>query len=199
MRFQFDSTLRLFRLVFNGMLLLAALSVPARAQIQAPPNVIAGGVVDNAMWSSGGLTAGSIAAVFGTKLNNGSTVLSSNLGPDGKLVTSLGGASVTINDVPAPIFYSTPNQLGIQIPFELSGQTTGTIQVTVGGQVSVPRTISLNAFAPVFFASGRDASGPPEAIAFHENGVSQVTWESPARRNEVIVIYALGLGSLTPP
>ncbi|OFV95045.1 MAG: hypothetical protein A3H28_16990 [Acidobacteria bacterium RIFCSPLOWO2_02_FULL_61_28] len=158
-----------------------------------------GGVVNNAGYSLGpaAVAPGSIAAVFGGNLNNGSSVTSSSFGPDGRLVTTLSGASVRINNSPAPLFYSTPGQLGVQIPFELVGQTSATIQVTVGAQTSVSRTIVLDSFAPGIFTASRDGRGA--AAALHQDGVTAVSAQSPARPGEIIVLYATGLGSVTPP
>jgi uncharacterized protein (TIGR03437 family) len=156
-------------------------------------------LVNNASFaaSPAPVAPGSIAAVFGSNLNDGSTVLSSSFGPDGKLVTTLGGASVRINDVPVPVFYSTPGQLGVQVPFELAGQTLATVQATVGGQISVPRTIFINALAPGVFTANNQ--GTEAAAALHENGVTPVTAQSPARPGEIVILYATGLGVATPP
>ena len=140
---------------------------------------------------------GAIAAVFGVNLNDGSTVVSSSFGPDGRLVTSLGGASVRVNNIPAPLFYSLPLQLGIQVPFELTGQASATIQVKVGERTSVQRTIPLEAFAPGLFTLSLDGRGA--AVVLHQDGVTLVTASSPARPGEVVVFYATGLGAVTPP
>ena len=163
------------------------------------PVVNEGGVVNNASFapSPAPVAPGSIAAVFGSNLNDGSEVLASSFGPDGKLVTSLGGSSVTINDIPAPLFYSTPGQLGIQIPAELAGQTTATIQVTVNDQTSIPRTIFLDSLAPGIFTVNEQGSGP--AAVLHEDNVTAVTEQNPARPGEVVVLFATGLGTLNPP
>ncbi|MBI2819728.1 MAG: SBBP repeat-containing protein [Acidobacteria bacterium] len=163
------------------------------------PAISDGGVVNHASFapSPAPVAPGSIAAVYGTNLNDGSSVWFSSFGPDGKLVTTLGGASVTINDIPAPLFYSTPSQLGIQIPFELAGQTSATIIVTVGGQSSVPRTINLDVAAPGIFTLSQNGAGT--AAALHEDGVRLVTAENPARPNEVVTFFATGFGALTPP
>jgi len=110
-----------------------AFVVKLAASSGVSPTVNDGGVVNNASFvpSPAPVAPGSIAAVFGSNLNDGPTVLFSSFGPDGKLVTSLGGASVTINNVPAPIFYSTPGQLGIQIPFELEHFHTWYIELGI--------------------------------------------------------------------
>lgn len=167
-------------------------------RIPPPPDVSVGGVVNNASFapSPAAVAPGSIAAVFGSNLNDGSSVLFSDFGPDGRLLTSLGGTSVTINNIPAPMFYSTLGQLGVQIPFEVAGQTSATIQVTVAGQTSVSRTINLDAVAPGIFTANQQGTGI--AAVLHEDGVTPVTAQNPARPNEVVVFFATGLGALTP-
>ena len=168
------------------------------SRIPPPPDVGVGGVVNNASFaqSPAPVAPGSIAAVFGSNLNDGSSVLFSDFGPDGRLLTSLGGTSVTINNIPAPLFYSTLGQLGVQIPFEVAGQATATILVTVAGQTSVPRTINLDAVAPGIFTANQQGTGI--AAVLHEDGVTSVTAQNPARPNEVVVFFATGLGALTP-
>ncbi|MBI3934793.1 MAG: hypothetical protein HY316_08870 [Acidobacteria bacterium] len=163
-----------------------------------PPAVSQGGVVNNASYSPSlaPVAPGSIAAVFGENLNDGSSVLFSSYGPDGRLITSLAGATVLVNNFPAPLFYSTSGQLGIQIPFELTGLSTATIRVTVGAQTSVSRTINLNSFAPGLFTNNQQGTGL--AAVLHQDGVTPVTVENPAGRDEPVVFFATGLGPLTP-
>jgi uncharacterized protein (TIGR03437 family) len=163
------------------------------------PEVNQGGVVNSASFarSPAPLAAGSIAAVFGSNLDDGSTVLFPSLGPDGKLSTSLAGASVAINGIPAPMFYATPGQLGIQIPFELAGQVSATIQVAARGQISSPRTIFLDATAPGIFTANQQGTGTVAAL--HQDGTTPVTLANPAHPSEVIVLFATGLGAVTPP
>jgi uncharacterized protein (TIGR03437 family) len=162
------------------------------------PVVFDGGVVNNASFatSPAPVAPGSIAAVFGTNLNDGSMVLFSSFAPDEKLVTTLGGASVTVNNIPAPMFYSTPGQLGIQIPFELATLGAATLQVTVGGQASAPITIALDGLAPGIFTFSQDGNGA--AAALHTDGVTPVTPQNPAKTNEVVVLFGTGLGLVSP-
>lgn len=164
-----------------------------------PPFVPAGGVLNAASFaaSPAPLAPGSIAVVFGAYLNEGTQALSPSLGADGKLTTSLGGTQITVNNVAAPILYSTPSQVSIQIPFEVAGQGTASVAVTVGGQTSAPRSINIAPTAPGFFTQNQAGTG--EAIVVHENGVTLVTPQNPARRNEVVVFYLTGLGVLDPP
>ena len=124
-------------------------------------------------------------------------MLSSSFGPDGRLVTTLGGASVQVNDIPAPLFYSTLGQLGIQIPYEVAGQTSVTIEVQVGERTSVEGTVPVEDFAPGIFTLSQDGRGV--AAVLHEDGVTPVTAESPARAGEIVVLFGTGLGAVTPP
>jgi uncharacterized protein (TIGR03437 family) len=167
-----------------------------------PPNapvVFEGGVVNNGSFapSPAPVAPGSIAAVFGSNLNDGSSVLFSRFGPDGKLVTSLGGASATINSIPAPMFYSTPGQLGVQIPFEVAGQTTATIVVTTAIGSSTSRTFNLDTARPGIFTVNQQGTGI--AAVLHQDGITPVTLANPAHPNEVVVFFATGLGALNPP
>jgi hypothetical protein len=112
---------------------------PAAASL----SVNAFGTVNNASFATGStpLAPGTIAAVFGTSLDDGSMDAFSSFGADGKLINSLGGASVSFSGVtnPVPIFSAFPQQLNIEIPQELAGASSATIQVTVNGQMSAPQ------------------------------------------------------------
>ena len=110
----------------------------------------------------------------------------------------MAGAQVTINNslVPVPIFYATPTQLGIQLPTDLTG-TSATIQVNVNGQPSATRTISVDAFSPGIFSFSADGRGPG-AITHNDPAGTPVSASNPALPGEIIVIYATGLGQVTP-
>ena len=164
----------------------------------AGPVASDGGIVNNASYAANPapVAPGSIAAIFGTGLNNGSQVFSSSFGPDGKLVTALGGASVTVGGIPAPLFYSTSGQLGVQIPVELTG-TSAEVLVTVGGLTSQPRTVNLAPIKPGLFSVSQDGKGA--AVCMHTDGVTPVNDFNPAKPNEVLIFYGTGFGSVTPP
>jgi uncharacterized protein (TIGR03437 family) len=169
--------------------------------LRIPPEayIYVGGVVNSASFAlhPAPVAPGSIAAAFGANLNDGSVLLNSALDENGKVVTTLGGSSATVDGIPAPMFYSTLAQIGIQIPFEVAGQETATLVVTVDGKSSVPRTFNLAPTAPGVFTANQGGTGIA-AIA-HEDGITPVTVQNPAHPNEVVVIYLTGLGALLPP
>jgi uncharacterized protein (TIGR03437 family) len=162
------------------------------------PVVLEGGIVNSASFAPNPspVALGSIATIFGTGLNDGSQVLSSSFGADGKLITTLGGTSVTVGNIPAPIFFSTSSQLGIQIPLELVGQTSAQVVVTVAGQASAPRTVNLTSTAPGLYTLTSDGRG--QVVAVHADGFTVITTDKPAHPNETITLYGTGLGPVAP-
>ncbi len=163
------------------------------------PVVLAGGIVNNASFAPNPapVAPGSIAAIFGTGLNDGTQVLFSSFGPDGLLVKTLAGASVTVGGIPAPMFYATSGQLGIQIPVELDGQASADVQVTVGGLTSEVQTVSLASVKPGLFTVSQDGKGT--AVCIHSDGVTPVTADNPAHPGEVVIFYGTGFGPVDPP
>ncbi len=142
------------------------------------------------------LAPGSIAVLFGAYLNEGSQVLSTSLDANGKVVTSLGGTRILVNNIPAPILYSIPTQVAIQIPYELAAASVALVTAEVGGQFSEGSPIGIAPAAPGIFTTNQAGTG--EAIVLHQDGLTLVTPQNPARRREVITLYATGLGVLNP-
>ncbi len=169
------------------------------------PTVNALGVVNNASFALGSnpVAPGSIAAVFGSNMNDGTNVLFSSFGPDGKLVTTLGGTQVSINGNPVPIFYSTSGQLGIQIPVDLTA-SSASVQVSVGGQTSAAQNISIAPLAPGLFSTDQSGHGQGAILIANTNTLvapvgSILGRDSrPAKPGDFITIFCTGLGALTP-
>jgi len=182
-------------------------SVTVPPQAAGPvPSVSDGATVNNASFAPhpAPMAPGSIAAIFGSNLNDGTALCGSSFGANGLLITSLCGASVTVNNIAAPIFYATPGQLGIQIPFELAGSATASVVVTVAGQSSTPRTIFLDTAAPGVFTLNQAGTGQgailianSDIIAAPANSVPGRTTR-PARRGEIVTIFGTGLGAVSP-
>src|SRR5580704_155333 len=115
------------------------------AQAQNAPVVPADSVVNNASFVAGTnpLAPGTIAAIFGSNLDDGSKNPFSAFGANGELLTTLGGASVTFNGIAAPIFSAFSGQLNVQIPLELAGMPSAQVVVTVASQSSAAQTVPI--------------------------------------------------------
>jgi len=175
----------------RGQLGAASLNAPA---------VLTGGVLNNASYNLAGTTVapGSIAAVFGSDMTNGAVCLyTQGCNPrfdGGKMRSTMAGTTATVNGIPAPIFYTLPGQIGIQIPVEITGSSASLV-LTAEGQSSVAQTISLDPAAPGIFSTTGDGRGTGSIT--HTNGFL-VSASNPAARGETLVLYATGLGALTP-
>jgi uncharacterized protein (TIGR03437 family) len=146
------------------------------------------GVVNAAPMISGEpLGVGSIASLFGVNLASQSASATSF-----PLPLTLGGASVTINGIPAPLFYASPLQINFFVPYELAGQTTATIVVSTANGLAEITGVPITSASPGLFLT--DAAGDPAVI--HSNG-QPVSVASPATGGEAVEIFATGLGPVT--
>jgi uncharacterized protein (TIGR03437 family) len=117
-----------------------------------------------------------------------------------RLPTALDGVGVTVNGVPAYVYYISPTQVNILTPPNaISGSVP--VQVSVNGVVGANFMVQAQAESPSFFIFG---SGPYIA-ATHANG-SYIGPTSlypglttPAQPGETIVMYANGFGSTSIP
>jgi uncharacterized protein (TIGR03437 family) len=106
------------------------------------------------------------------------------------------GVSVTVNGIAAPLFYISAGQINIQIPFEVAGGSTVTIQVANNGQKSNSVIVPLAPSNPGIFMWA-DSAEPYHAAVLHTNG-ALVNSSDPARPGETIEVFATGLGLLSP-
>lgn len=118
--------------------------------VAAAAPVITPGRVVNAASYLGGIAPGGIATVYGTNLSDaaysayGAPILSTNVA----------GVSVSVNGVPAPLIYVSPQQINFQVPWETPTGLAVDVKVTRDGVDSniEPVTIASPA-APSFFLS----------------------------------------------
>ena len=119
---------------------------------------------------------GMILSIFGSNLADSRTMASSV-----PLPFSLAGVTVTIAGVSAPLYYASPGQLNVQIPFETPLNQLATVVVNNNGRTA-SKTISIGSAAPGLFT---DSSG---AIVAAGNAV----------RNQTIWLYMTGGGPFSP-
>lgn len=191
------------RSTFISGLFLACLAASG-GQAQSPV-ISAGGIVNAASFAAGQpLAAGSLVAIFGTQLAPGLAQAASV-----PLSTSLSNVSVSFNGIAAPLDFVSAGQINAQIPYEaLPSGGSGTINVTVSnnGNVSPPQPIVINSAVPgVFAVSGHaiaiiatDASDPRYGTLAAPAGSIPGLTTSPAHANDVLIVYATGLGAVTP-
>jgi uncharacterized protein (TIGR03437 family) len=139
------------------------------------------------------LSPGGFVALGGTGLATQNAIASGLPFQD-----TLGGVSMTVNGIPAPIYSVTAGSspvINAVVPFAVTG-STATIVVTVGTTKSNAVVVPLAATAPGIF------SVPPNGISGgamrHLDG-TLVSATAPAARDEFISVYLTGLGTTSPP
>ncbi len=164
-----------------------------------PNQPVAAGALNGASFATGSpLPVGGIASIFGTNLAAG-TVLATTV----PLPLSLGGVSVTVNGIAAPLYFVSLTQINIQIPWNALGIAgTAAVVVTTATGVSPPLSIPLAATAPAFFTT---QSGKGQAIAINADGTLAVPVGSipgltthPAQPGDALILYANGVGPVSP-
>ena len=159
------------------------------------------------------LVPGSYAAIYGTGLSNVSdsngTVISSFTIPTtiasdpviaNGAVLPLQIDYVTVSfDVPSAGIsvaghptYVSPGQVNVQVPWELQGQSSVQIKVTVNGDLlSNVVAVPLAAASPAFFMN----SGT--VVDALDSGNNLIGAANPAKRGQTILLYANGLGPVS--
>lgn len=174
------------------------ITVPIALEIIASgtPVVQAGGVVNNATFEPGLLLAqGELPAIFGEQFTTGEPLLASTL----PLPTTLGGATVFINDQPVPIYYVSAGQINFQVPFD-AATGEGTLRVDRGGQRGNTVTIAIARSSPRLLIAVNQAV-QVVSTPFVCNSAGQCIGgaSTPVQTGTVVTIYSLGLGPTNPP
>jgi uncharacterized protein (TIGR03437 family) len=158
--------------------------VPVSLEVvpRAAPVIAYQGVVDNATYNpSYAVALGDVCILQGEQLSLSDPAMAAVF----PLPTSLGGATVLVNDVQVPLYYTSFGQIAFQMPYST---VTGTalVQVERDGQSSNTVTVTVVASAPQILAVTdtayqlRDASHPTKA-------------------GETLILWVIGLGATNPP
>ena len=113
----------------------------------------------------------------------------------------MGGVSVKVGDRFAPLFFVSPGQINALIPYETTGTSTEITIVTGPNAQGNTITVDLTPTAPGIFTVLDDqgailngADNPPTVAAPE----GTFPGSHPARPGDVVVIYASGMGPVTP-
>jgi uncharacterized protein (TIGR03437 family) len=152
------------------------------------PTISSGGVVNGGSFQSP-VAPGSYVTIFGANLSG---FTDSNTHPI--LPLSLDGVTVSFDvpsaslSYPGRLVFVSPGQVNIQVPWELQGQSSAQVKVTIddfifGNLV----TATLSDAAPAFFEN----NGVADAL---DQGFNIITSSNPAVRGQAIQLYMNGLG-----
>ncbi len=165
-------------------------------EISAAPAITTNGVDNGASFTSGSLVPGEIATIFGANLTIGSGI---NLASALPLATNLLDVQVMVNGTAAPIFavdnVNGQEQINFQVPFEIAGLTTVTVQVINNGSAGNTVTVPVVAAQPGIFTY--TVASTNYGAILHAS-YALVNTASPAAAGETVLIYCTGLGTVSP-
>ncbi len=173
---------------------VTGLTVPFYWTARQAPVINTNGVVNAASFQIGpGLAPGSYITITGSDLSDTTRVFSTPYLP-----MALAGVSVSFDvpkaglSLPGRLHFVSEQQVNVQIPWELQGQNSAQMKVSIGDLSTALYTVPLSDYSPAIFEFD-DASGRRLAAVL-DSGYAVVTAANPARRNAVISIFANGLG-----
>lgn len=150
------------------------------------PAGVALAISNAASGNASAVAPGSLISIYGSGLATSTGSASSF-----PIASTLGGASVTVNGVPAPLLYASPTQLNLQVPFD-TATGSATLSVSAGGSVIGTSSITIQATAPGLFLQPQGA-----AAVINQDG-SINSQAQPAAAGSVIAAYVTGLGTVNP-
>jgi uncharacterized protein (TIGR03437 family) len=128
----------------------------------------------------GGVAAGSLITILGAKLASATMKA-----PATELADSLGGAALSINGIPLPLLFISPDQINALVPLEIpEGATKATLQLAGMPPIAIPLTVV--AAAPGLFPNLLNADG------------SENTPDNPASVGSRVTVYLTGQGTANP-
>ena len=177
-----------------------ALTARFNLTVRTPGPVFTASSIVNGASFQAGISPGSIATIFASGIAptlRGSTT-SGLVGP---LATKLADVEVLINGINAPI-YSVSNVNGqesvtIQVPYEVNPGVASVTVRTAGGGTTTVDNVQVNQVSPAVFETTDPVNNRRYAVGYRQDGTA-ISSTNPARRGDIIRIFATGLGQTSP-
>jgi uncharacterized protein (TIGR03437 family) len=158
------------------------------SQSTLAPSYSTASIVNAATGLTSGFAPNTIISIYGTNLSFNTVGTTST---KGSLPTQLGGVTVYFGSLAGNLFFVSPLQINVLVPYNINPGST-TVSIFREGTAGPAVPLALTATAPGLFQLS-----PNTILGTHADG-SVITANSPATAGEVIVIYAVGLGPTVP-
>jgi uncharacterized protein (TIGR03437 family) len=129
---------------------------------------------------------GAIVNVWGSAISNGTQSYTGY-----PLSNTMGDTTITINGIPAPLFFVSPQQVNAQVPYEVA-LGPAMVEVVSSSGMALAQT-NIVAVSPGIFTQGNGDGALLDAVSF-----APVTSSQPIAAGRYIAIYCTGLGAVTP-
>ncbi len=175
------STRNLFEYTFSG-------------NVRLPPTITPGGVVSSApaLSTTSPIVPGSYVSIYGTGLSD---LLDSTT--SARLPLAIDYVTVSFDvpsagiSAPGHIVFVSSGQINVQVPWELQGQTSVQVKVTLDGDPGPVVTVPVADYAPGLFEYG---TGNAAAVDTSKTSNYIITATNPVKRGTVIELFGNGLG-----
>jgi uncharacterized protein (TIGR03437 family) len=167
-------------------------SVAAAVPIASTPVIF--GVVNSASYAGATVSPGELVTIFGS--NIGPPIAATLTITGGYVNTTLSNVTVAIDGQSAPILYVSPNQVTVQVPYEVSLGVGKPVVLTNGANPAANATVTIAATEPGIYSA--DGSGGGQAAALNTNALGVVSLNSgtnPAPIGETVSLYLTGEGN----
>ena len=151
-------------------------------------------ITNAASYATGAVAPGEMVVIYGSSLG-GAAIVTLQLTSEGVASTTLAGTRVLFDGTPAPLLYTSENQVSAIVPYGLDGHTQSSIQVEYQGIQSPPFAVPVTSAAPGLFTV--DSSGSGQGAIVNEDG-SINTPANPASAESVVSIFGTGDGQTLP-
>ena len=169
------------------------------------PSIYIGGVVNAASFTPAPdnfISPNAIISIFGEDLALRTRQVSSADLVGGSLPRTLGGVSVLIGGVLAPLYFVSPNQINAQAPSAiLPGELP--LVITRENLRSEPEMVKISELSPGLFSWPLPLpDGRLQAAAVHQDfglvGRGRPEGATPTRPGKTVILWATGLGQTVP-
>lgn len=163
----------------------------------APVQVTAISAVSNAASGvRGAISPGEIVTITGTAL--GPAAGTGLVLENGHVSGTVAGTQVYFDEFPAPILYTSAQQVNTIVPYEIAGRNTVQVAVVYQGTRSANYTMQTAATAPGIFTATQNGRGQA-AILNQDNTYNGGTSPSfPEEHGRIIQVFATGEGITNP-
>lgn len=185
----------LFNLGTRFQIGTASLNVSSQAS-PTTPLVVSRGVVHSASQEAGvPLVPGGLFTLYGAQLAAGSGTAGAL-----PLPKTLNDVEIVLGDRPLSLLYTSPEQINVQVPYDIAPNTSHSLVVRRGTALSTPESVTVAARIPGVFTTNQSGSGQGHIYVARQDGALVLADSAnPARPGDVLVIYCAGLGSVDQP
>ncbi len=175
---------------------VGTMTLNGRVVDSAVPSLRSFSVVDAVSFQAKSITApGAFITIYGENLG-----LEPKLGFDtpGEFPLELGGVQVLFNGKPAPLLYTSPTQVNLQVPYDLENSEYR-MTIRRGELASAPAAMGVGSASPALATLNGSGSGAGQIYRLQADAPAAfATPENAAKPGETILIVSTGLGATNP-